>query len=326
MRLPVKPRLAWLCLQMGAPIVRSRVINRKGRWLQIVEFSVVYSLYLVVRVLPMVMLRPLVAALGNLAYVLLVSRRRVAIENIRRALDVDQSTARRIARQSFSAFLLTSLPEVVKMRRHLIADDAHEWLRRRDPGAEALFLTAKALHEETSGCIFVTPHFGNWELLPYLAAAVGIPLAITIRPLDNIYLERLLERHRNATGHEFFDRRNALMRLEGALESGRSVALLPDQHVIGGIPVDFFGRLAATSPIPAVLAIHHQRPIVVVACYRIGSLRFGGHVGDPIWPQPASDEKNEIMRLTRAVNRAMEEVIRQHPGQYVWMHRRWKLL
>jgi KDO2-lipid IV(A) lauroyltransferase len=310
---------------MVVPLVRSRVMNRKGRLLQIVEFGAVYSLYLVVLVLPMVMLRPLVAAAGNLAYVLLVARRRVAIENIRRALGVDQGTARRIARQSFGAFLLTSVPEVVKLRRHLTAEDAHEWLRRRDPGAEALFSKAKVLHEETGGCIFVTPHFGNWELLPYLAATVGIPLAITIRPLDNVYLERLLERHRNATGHEFINRRNAIMRLDRALANGRSVALLPDQHVIKGVPVDFFGRPAATSPFPALLAIHHQRPIVVVACYRTGSLRFRGYVGDPIWPQPASSEKAEVERLTQVVNRAMEDVIREHPEQYVWMHRRWKL-
>ena len=305
--------------------MRSRAKNRKRRWLQIVEFGAVYSLYLVVRVLPMVMLRPLVIAVGNLAYVFLVARRRIAVENIRRALGVDQGTARQIARQSFSAFLLTSVPEVVKMGRHLTADDSLDWLRRRDPGAEALFSKAKVLHEETGGCIFVTPHFGNWELLPHLAATVGIPLAITIRPLDNVYLERLLERHRNATGQEFINRRNAIMRLDCALANGRSVALLPDQHVIKGVPVDFFGRPAATSPFPALLAIHHQRPIVVVACYRTGSLRFSGHVGDPIWPQAAASEKAEIKRLTGTVNRAMEEVIRQHPEQYVWMHRRWKL-
>ncbi len=302
----------------------NRVINPKGRWLQIVEFVAVYSLYLVVQVLPMVLLRPLVAAVGDLAYVLLAARRRIAIENIRIALGVDQGAARRIARLSFRAFLLTSVPEVVKMRRHLTADDAREWLRRRDPEAEALFSKAKVLHEETGGCIFVTPHFGNWELLPYLAATVGIPLAITIRPLDNVYLERLLERHRNATGHEFINRRNAFTHLERVLENRRSVALLPDQHVIKGLPVEFFGRLAATSPIPALLAVYHQRPIVVVACFRTDSLRFGGYVGDPIWPQPAASEKAEIERLTRAVNRAMEGVIRQHPEQYVWMHRRWK--
>jgi KDO2-lipid IV(A) lauroyltransferase len=292
--------------------------------LQIVEFAAVYSLYLLVRVLPMVMLRPLVAAIGNLAYILLVARRRVAVENIRRALGVDPRTARRIARRSFGAFLLTSVPEIVKMRRHLVADDAREWLRRRDPAAEALFSKARALHEESGGCVFVTPHFGNWELLPYLAATVGIPLAITVRSLDNVYLERLLERHRKATGHEFFDRRNALMRLDRALESGRSVALLPDQHVIKGVPVDFFGRPAATSPFPALLAIQHRKPIVLVACYRTGPLVFGGHVGDPIWPRPEGDEKDEVERLTRAVNLAMEDVIRKHPEQYVWMHRRWK--
>jgi len=304
-------------------MVRERV---KSRWLQIVEFGAIYCLYLLVRLLPMALLRPLVAAAGDLAYALLPGRRRIAVENIRKTLGVDPGSARRIARLSFRAFLLTSVPEVVKLRRHLIADDAADWLRRRNPGEELLFSKAKVIHDETGGCIFVTPHFGNWELLPYLAAIVGIPLAIAIRPLDNIYLERLLERSRKATGHQFVNRRNALMRLQRALADKRSVALLPDQHVFKGMPVDFFGRPAATSPIPALLAVRHQRPIVVVACYRTGSLRFGGHVGEPIWPQEAAGEKAEIERLTRAVNRAMEEVIRQHPEQYVWMHRRWKLV
>jgi KDO2-lipid IV(A) lauroyltransferase len=277
------------------------------------------------RLLPMAVVEPLARTLGGIVFVGLPARRRIALENVRRALPrLGESEVRAIARESFGSFLLTAMPELAKLRPRLTSPQARTWLHGRAPELEGTFQRARLLHESARGCVFVTPHFGNWELLADVAAVVGIPLAVVIRPLDNRRLDALLGRSRSATGQIFVAKRNALLALQQHLAAGRSIGMLPDQATYRGIPVEFLGRPAWTTPVPALLAIYQQRPIVVVACFRTDRLRFGGHVGEPIWPAPHSSEKAEVIRLTGLMSRAMEEVVRAHPEQYLWMHNRWK--
>lgn len=286
------------------------------------QYGIVYGLLVLARRLPMWLLTPLAAVVATGAYWLLPRRRRLANTNVHHALGDDDT--HRIAQASFRSFALTSMPEVVKLRGHLLAPDAREWMRRRSPEAEAIFTTTKKLHEQYEGCIFVTPHIGNWELLPYVAAAVGIPLVIPVRPLDNGFIEDLLARSRDETGQVFLDKWNALMKLQHHLGRGRSAAILADQNTLGGVAAPFFGRPALTTPVPALLAVRYERPIVVVACLRTGALRFTGWMGEPIFARVATTEKAEVLRLTEEMNRSMEQVIRAYPDQYLWMHDRWK--
>ncbi|GBE05900.1 phosphatidylinositol mannoside acyltransferase [bacterium BMS3Abin10] len=205
-------------------------------------------------------------------------------------------------------------------------------LRHKAENLEQLFLKAKNIHDESGGCIFVTPHIGNWELLPYVSATVGIPLAVVVRPLDNVYLEKLLYSNRAASGQLIIPKRNAMFVLQRTLQQGRSIGLLPDQSTMKGISVDFFGRKALTTPVPAILAITYKRPIVVVACCRRSDKQYEGFVSDPIRPALNRDgtgpgyesEKAEIFRLTQEMNHKMESIIRKYPGQYLWIHNRWK--
>ena len=289
------------------------------------EFSVVYALLTLVKIIPMAGVRLIARMTARTAFVVLRRRRRLAVENIEFALGVPRGTAITIARRSLLGFAMTALPEVAKLRRSLTAPGAADRLRANNPGAVPLLVRAKELHDQYRGCIFVTPHLGNWELLPYVAAVNEIPLAILIRRLDNQMLEDLLDRHRRATGQTFVSRRNCLLSLQNHLARGRSVAMLPDQSTVGGLVVDFFGRPATTTPIPALLAVRHQRPVVVVACLRSSHGSFIGHVGEPILPRDTDNERPEIERLTRVITDDLEHLIRRFPEQYLWMHDRWKI-
>ncbi len=289
------------------------------------EFCGVYGLLTLVKVIPMAGVRLITRMTARTAFVVLRRRRRLAVENIELGLDVPRGTAIKIARRSFLAFAMTALPEVVKLRHSLTTPGASDRLRTSNPGAVPLLVRARELHDQYRGCIFVTPHLGNWELLPYVAAVNEIPLAIPIRRLDNRMLEGLLDRHRRATGQTFVSRRNCLLSLQNHLARGRSIAILPDQSTVGGLTVDFFGRPATTTPIPALLAVRHQRPIVVVACLRSSHGSFLGHVGDPIFPRDTDNERPEIERLTRVMTHELENLIRRFPEQYLWMHDRWKV-
>jgi KDO2-lipid IV(A) lauroyltransferase len=182
------------------------------------------------------------------------------------------------------------------------------------------------IHDQAGGCIFVTPHLGNWELLPYVCALIGIPLGIVFRSFDNPYLERAVLSSRITCGHLMIPKKNAMFSLERILRKGKSVALLPDQSTNRGLRVKFFGEFATVTPTPALLAIRHGRPVVVVAACRTDDpYFFEGFVSDPIWPDPhTADERSEIVRITSEINLKMEEVIRRYPEQYLWMHNRWK--
>jgi Kdo2-lipid IVA lauroyltransferase/acyltransferase len=280
----------------------------------------------VVRALPLGVLRALVGPVASLGFVLLRRRRALAVDNVRHALgpEVTEVEARRVALASLCSFLLTAIPEVAKLAAPLTAGDREEWLRASAPELEALFARARALHDETHGCVFVTPHLGNWELLPFVSAALGIPLVVAVRPLDNPLLERRLLQSRTSTGQVFVAQRNSLWRLQTVLRQGKSVGLLPDQAAMKGLKVEFLGREALTSPVPALLALYSNRPLVVVACFRTAQGRFAGHVGDPIWPRAGGSDREEAQRLTQAMNSEMGTLVREHPEQYFWLHNRWK--
>ncbi|MBS1111857.1 MAG: lipid biosynthesis acyltransferase, partial [Nitrospirae bacterium] len=117
---------------------------------------------------------------------------------------------------------------------------------------------------------------------------------------------------------------NAMFVLQKTLLKGNSIGLLPDQSTMKGIEVNFFGRKASTTPVPAILAINYYRPVVVVACCRKPDGQYEGFVSDPIRPEKDKSEKAEIFRITEEMNQKMETVIRKYPEQYLWMHNRWK--
>ena len=297
----------------------------KSRQLKLAEFGGVYLFYMITRLMPMWMLQAIAWGLGNFAFLAFSERRRIAVENVRYALKGRFSERQlwHIARRSIYNFFLI-IPEVVKHKPVLKEDKAKLRFLEGNPELAPIFEKVRRLHKESKGCIFVTPHLGNWELLPFVSTAFGIPVAIPVRPLDNEYLERFIYRSRSESGQMFIPNRNSFLILQRCLAEGRSVGLLPDQSTKRGLLVDFFGRPAYTTPIPATLAVIHRRPIVVIACCRIGRLQFTGYASDPIWPQDYEDESTEIMRLSQLMNREMEKLILRHPEQYLWMHNRWK--
>ncbi len=307
-----------------ARLVRPR--NHKGKPLQILEYLGVCGLVLLSRMLPLKAGHRISALVGNLIYYLVPARRKVALENVRHAFPEAprERDIRTIARRSCHSFV-ASLFETIKLRALLDHPEGPERARQAADGFDLLLKKAREIHTESGGCIFVTPHLGNWEFLPFIGVLAGIPLVVVVRPLDNEYLERLLYGFRAGSGQIIVPKANSMLFLRRALRQGKSIGMLPDQRTIRAISVEYFGRKATTTPVPALLALQYRRPIVVVACCRRSrDFQYEGFVSDPIWPQTDGTEEAEIPRLTREMNRAMEAIVRRYPEQYLWMHNRWK--
>ena len=301
--------------------------KRKGKVVQLLEYGVAATFVPVMKAIPHPVIHLLSRIFGEILYLIVPRRRTIAIENLRKALGSEKTEKEisALARRSWQSFCLTCF-EMIKFHGVFTAQDARERLAKASSeGLEILFQKARKIHEESGGCILVTPHLGNWEFLPHVSAVVGIPLVVVARPLDNVYLERFIYQHRADTGQIIIPKKNILMTLYNTLRQGKSIGLLPDQGIRQGIPVDFFGRKALTTPVPALLSVTFKRPIVVVACcHKAQGRGYEGFVSDPLWPGTYGSEKGEIFRLTEEMNKTMEGIIRKYPEQYFWIHNRWK--
>lgn len=304
--------------------------RQKGKAAHLAEYAGFRAAAAVAGALPIGTLRLLCRMLGKLLYKTIPRRRDIALGNLKIAFGDSLSDAQinRLALLSCQSFFLTAA-EMMRSPFRFEGSAVVRNERYKTEHLEELFRKAKKIHDDSGGCIFVTPHLGNWEMLPYVSSLIGIPLAVVMRPLDNPYLERLIFSSRVASGQMVVPKRNALFVLERMLRKGKSLGILPDQSTGRGLRIDFFGRKATVTPVPALLAITYHRPVVVVAACRTGDpYIFEGYVSDPIWPAEKlpkiGGEQAELVRITREINAKMEEVIRKYPEQYLWMHDRWK--
>lgn len=200
---------------------------------------------------------------------------------------------------------------------------------RRQVGMDAAIATVHAAQAEGRGVITVTPHMGNWELIPraYHAHSGQVAAPVMAAPRNPV-LARWLQRSRESGGESrifFVHESLAIMR---HLRRGGILALLVDQDSTRsrGIFVDFFGRPAYTPIGPAHLARRTGAPIIPLAIVRDAAdpRRHELLVGDPIRANPALGEDEDIQAMTQAYTAVIESWIRQHPLQWVWFHERWK--
>jgi len=175
------------------------------------------------------------------------------------------------------------------------------------------------------GGIYITAHFGNWELLGCLAPLMGLPVYAIARPIENPFLDRYLNRMRQITGQKIIPKTGASRGVMDILENGGFLSFLVDQNAGSrGIFVDFFGKPASTSRSIALLSLKTGIPLIPVYAYRIKDFKYKVVIESPIYPIDTGDPTADIKSLTRAFTKRVEEWVRMHPEQYLWQHRRWK--
>jgi Kdo2-lipid IVA lauroyltransferase/acyltransferase len=262
------------------------------------------------------------ARCGALAYYLFGRTRALALEHLALAFP-DRSLAerRRIARRMF-VHLGRSAMEVTSIRSY----DARltEYVKEHDP---AVLQTALS---RGKGIVFVTGHLGNWELMARFVARRGVPVNAVAKRGGDARLMELIEAWRREGGVATLWREDpstarALLRV---FKRNEALALLVDQDTaVQGIFVPFFGRPAYTPRAPADLALRTGACILVGAGHRKAQAQGGGHVLEltevPFDPDPP-DREAEVIRITAACQRIMEDSIRRYPADWVWMHERWK--
>jgi KDO2-lipid IV(A) lauroyltransferase len=189
----------------------------------------------------------------------------------------------------------------------------------RVEGREAL----DAALAEGRGCLAITGHAGNWELLAAHVAAIGVPVTVVARRVNDPRFDALIARFRGGAGMETLlrDDPHFLGAVRDALGRGRVVALLIDQDSRGGgVFVPFFGRPAHTPPGAAILALRTKAPVVSVFIRRRPE---GGHV--IVFERlPIARGTRDVEALTAEFTATIEAAIRRSPSEWVWWHERWR--
>jgi len=181
-----------------------------------------------------------------------------------------------------------------------------------------------AFGAEPRPAIFVLSHLSNWEVSAAAILARGGPLTVVHTPLQNPYLQQLLERCRGALGSIMVPRDNSVRPFVRELAAGHSIGMVIDQRVDSGEPIPMFGLPKDTTLIPARLCLRFGAELVPVRVERVGPVRFRVTFHPPVQPRdPAADTNAQAVDMMAQVNGLFEDWIRAAPGEWFCSKRRW---
>lgn len=256
------------------------------------------------------------AMMGGWYFSLIKAHRKMAIANLTRAFPaLSEREVTQLARRVFVNFgksameflrIPTMSPEEVSRRVTLVGE---EHLR-------AAFAPGK-------GVLMITAHFGNWELMGAKLLQEGYPVDVIARNSELPSTTAIINRIRESTGMRVFDRSELLAAMRG-LKANRMLAILPDQHDLEGIFVDFFGQPAKTAIGTAIIALRTGAMMLPVFTFRQPDDSIRVVFQPPFAAVPTGDRDADARALTQRIISLIEAAIREAPDQWLWFHNRWK--
>jgi KDO2-lipid IV(A) lauroyltransferase len=181
--------------------------------------------------------------------------------------------------------------------------------------------------ERGRGVLLLTAHLGGWELGSFVHSLNGYPLRIVVRALDNPYLDRLVERYRTLHGNAAFGKQEFARGLLAAMRAGETVGVLMDTNMTPpqGVFVPFFGVAACTASGLARVALHTDAAVVpAFTIWDNARNRYVIHFEPALKLAETGDDDADTQANTARCTAVIEDFIRRHPDQWLWVHRRWK--
>ncbi len=260
--------------------------------------------------------------LGRIAYKLGSPLRKKAVTNIKYAYgdEVDEAELEKIVRKSFInmgrsvfEFLAASRLTLEELRKHITIK-----------GSEKV----EKYLQDNKGMIWVSSHTGNWEISAIYLALSGVPLYVVARDNPNKGLDKLLIGLREKTGVKNISRDSPHRKeaVRQCFEDGGVLGTLIDQDtksVKGGF-VEFFDRPAYTSTGAAGWALKYGIPVFTCLCARKDEDTHIMEINGPLEKVDTGNLDHDVQATTQIFSQAIENWIRKYPGQWVWVHDRWK--
>jgi KDO2-lipid IV(A) lauroyltransferase len=248
--------------------------------------------------------------------------RLIALHNLRCAFpEKDMEELIRIAKGVYRNLAITaaeffSMPSITR-------ENLHEWVEME--GLEHF----EAGVAQGKGLLTIIAHFGNWELMPVtvpLFLKFLKPSYIVYRPLDSPLLDNMVEHVRTINGNEMIPKGGSGKRIMELLKENHAIAILSDQNVAAreGVFVDFFGRPACTGVGLAVLALRSGAPVLPMFMARQKSGKYKFIMKPLVEISRTGDYEKDLFENTQRFTKVVEDVIREYPDQWFWIHQRWK--
>src|SRR5215203_3627660 len=182
-----------------------------------------------------------------------------------------------------------------------------------------------ALAEDGKPALIFSAHLANWELPPICAARYGLDATVVFRPPNEPAAAHVLHEIRSQTmGGLEAARQGAAFAMRGVLERGGHLGMLIDQHFTRGVTVDFLGRPAFTNPIMGKFARAFDCPVHGVRVIRLPAGRFRLQLTPALDLPRDAEGLVDVQGAMQAMTRVVEDWVREHPEQWLWMHRRWR--
>jgi KDO2-lipid IV(A) lauroyltransferase len=177
------------------------------------------------------------------------------------------------------------------------------------------------------GVLFVTAHMGGWEVGSFAHAIYGNSMKVVVRPLDNPYLDRLVNGNRTLHGNKTFGKQEFARGLISAMRAGETVGVLMDQNMTPpqGVFVDFFGVSACTAS--GIARVAMKTGAAVVPAFTIWDpvlRKYLVHFGPAVQLEHSGDYEQDVVANTAKFTKVIEEFVRKYPDQWLWVHKRWK--
>ena len=178
------------------------------------------------------------------------------------------------------------------------------------------------IKREKRRAVFISGHFNNFELMALQIEKAGINLCAIYRPLNNVFLNKTMEEIREnfICKNQIKKGRSGTRQIIENIKKGNSVALMIDQRVREGIKINFFGKPASTTTIPAQLIKKYKCDLVPIYIERRKNNYFKMFVSEPI----KIGNNKSIKEITEHLNKILEKMILKNVDQWIWTHDRWK--
>ncbi|HUO27017.1 MAG TPA: lysophospholipid acyltransferase family protein [Candidatus Aquilonibacter sp.] len=287
---------------------------------QRLEYAAAWPFIKVLGILPRPLARRFAIGLALLVYLLHPRLRRVGMRNLALAFpEKSESERARILRGEFVS-LGRQLAEVCHFPQYTPGNVEQVVVYDGLENYENAYAHGK-------GVLFLTGHFGGWELSAFTHSMHGHRMHVVMRPMDNVYLDRLIRRYRTMHGNKTVDKDDFVRGLLAAMKAGEVVGILMDTNMTPpqGIFVDFFGIQACTASGLARIALRTHA--AVVPTFTIWDRELGKYRlrFDPALELiRTGDLEADIKANTQMFTKRIEDYVRKYPDQWLWVHRRWK--
>jgi Kdo2-lipid IVA lauroyltransferase/acyltransferase len=284
------------------------------------EYAAAWPFLKILGVLPRPLARAFGIGLARVVYLLHVRLRRVGMRNLALAFP-EKSEAERagILRGEFTS-LGRQLAEVCQFPKYTRENIEQVVVYNGLENYERAYVRGK-------GVLFLTAHFGGWELSAFAHSLHGHWLHVVMRPMDNQYLDRLIQSYRTMHGNKTVAKDDFVRGLLAAMKAGETVGILMDTNMTPpqGVFVDFFGIPACTASGLARIAL--RTDAAVVPGFTIWDAELGKYRlrFDPaVELIRTGDLEADTVANTQKFTKVIEDYVRRYPEQWLWVHRRWK--